>query len=493
MKKNKQQSVDFLSSLLMTDQASNTVSNFTEVANNVKTAVSEANKTIAEMMKQNGALDVPKLGGFYAEAHHAGTFNVNAALNKSTERAWTPHSNTEGSADIKTSWGEEYSSKYYKTAEASVKAQTERSASSEFKELKYDGQKRLIPEDQLNDAHKYVDKKIGKEELNRPDVAKDYKDTKDNLTDRVKSPEGNQSDPLDKRNAEEWAREAKKGNVKEFKNPDEVNLSSHIKEIGQAAASAAAISVAISSAPVVLGGFVKMYQDKDYDFSDYLSDLKDFVVHQAPRIAADSFAKAALAGSLTAACKSGALGESFKNISPAGVAAVSVIAIESAKAFYLWQKGELTGEQAASQAFKSGLQTCAGLGGKIIGQALIPIPFVGAVIGSMVASFLLNKGLDKIENPEAMKMLGLLLETFEAQKEILVNVFVSVVNYNDVYKSYCLMINSNQLIIVNQGNLLDSNNNLFNSNHRIGESKSEQIERGNEIVENLNKRNSLFN
>ena len=64
-----------------------------------------------------------QLAGNLAEIFHAGTFNVNAALNESTNRAERLGENGFASDDIRLSSGEAYSSKYIKTAKASADAQ----------------------------------------------------------------------------------------------------------------------------------------------------------------------------------------------------------------------------------------------------------------------------------------------------------------------------------------------------------------------------------
>ena len=45
------------------------------------------------------------LKGYIAEVWHTYTFNINAAANRSTERASMVNSNKLGSVDVSTSWG----------------------------------------------------------------------------------------------------------------------------------------------------------------------------------------------------------------------------------------------------------------------------------------------------------------------------------------------------------------------------------------------------
>lgn len=477
---------DISISTFFADEAAKGVGGFeVEYLENLKNAVKEANAEVAQIQNTFGNNDVASLGGFFAEIHQAGTFNINAAFKGVSERVSVPHSNDYASPDIQTSWLEEYSSKYYKTALDSAKAQTERTWQSDYQDLKFEGQSRLIPGDQLKDAQTYADHKIAKELDNRPDVAKDWQDTRDHLTDRIKSPSGVESDPLTKQQSLDAARLIKEGKPIEFEAPDKFNWELHSKEIGEAAVSAAAISVVVSSAPVILGNLVKVYKNKDYDWSEYLGDLGSYAKNEVPAVAGDAFLKAAVAGSLTSAAKNGVLGESFQNISPGVIAVISVSAVESAKALWKYQQGELTGEQAASEAFKAGLKSSAALAGKIAGQALIPIPVVGALIGSMVVSFVLDKGINEIENPRAMAMYNLIYDTFESQNKILSNVFTSNVDYITVYNNYNEMIYTNRLILLSQDNIIDSN-------ERINHETRIQSEVNDEIVKSLERRNNLF-
>ena len=66
----------------------------------------------------------PQLKGFVSETWHTYTFNIDAARKQSTARAYQVQSNTLGSVDVSTNWGEDYSLKYYSTGENSVLAQS---------------------------------------------------------------------------------------------------------------------------------------------------------------------------------------------------------------------------------------------------------------------------------------------------------------------------------------------------------------------------------
>ena len=263
----------------------------------------------------------------------------------------------------------------------------------------------------------------------------------------MKAPDGTESDPLKKNEADNWAREVKKGDVKEFAQPEQVNVMSHIKEIGEAAGTAALISVAIQSAPIVLGGLKKVMSDPKYSLSQYGADIANWGKDNALQIGADAFIKSAIAGSLCAAVKSGQIQGPLADLSPAALAGIAVVGVESAKAMWRWQNGEITGEQAASESFKVGLKTCASLAGKAAGQALIPIPIVGGIIGSYVATFLVDQGIDSVENSRSIQMLTVLDETFNSHRTVLSGIFEVNVNYREMISRYNLIIESNEFML----------------------------------------------
>lgn len=130
------------------------------------------------MEKQNNIL-----GGDMAEIWHEGAFNINAAIKHSSDHATADRVNTLGSDDIVLDSGNRYGLKYYSTGEGSAKAQ----AVSAFEEYRhnggkksideylqshpemtreqaigaplYDGQFRLIPDDQIEDAKAFLRRK----------------------------------------------------------------------------------------------------------------------------------------------------------------------------------------------------------------------------------------------------------------------------------------------------------------------------------------------
>ena len=178
-----------------------------------------------------------QLKGDVAEFWHAGTFNTNAALNNSANRAVVNRSNEFASVDVSLKSGESFSLKYDASGVDSAKQQAA-SVFQRFKEYQshggkdsfdqflskrnytdesvlndpiYSGQFRVIPRDQMEEATRWLSQKIAKESVIRPDQVKRYQDTLDMLKDKLSDSNGTESIPLSKEEAQKLAELAKKG------------------------------------------------------------------------------------------------------------------------------------------------------------------------------------------------------------------------------------------------------------------------------------------
>lgn len=90
--------------------------------------ISDVNAAIDKLAKDMQELGASNLGdkqlkGFVAEYWHADTFNINATLRGSSSRAFVDGSTEHASVDISTNFGKNYSSKYLRSYDESVKAQ----------------------------------------------------------------------------------------------------------------------------------------------------------------------------------------------------------------------------------------------------------------------------------------------------------------------------------------------------------------------------------
>ncbi len=227
------------------------------------------------------------LQGDVAEFWHSGTHNIDAVVKGKSTRTYVNRSNKFGSVDIDSNFGEQYGSKYIKTGSKSAKAQAisvrqryEKYISDLEKKGKpqpsfaeycnqrgynvdsinesiYSGQIRLIPSDQMEDAVKWLERKISVEGAKRPEQVERYKETLEMLRDKIESGEGTESIPLTRKEAIKIAELAKDG---EF-DPSEFGLTTEdlisyndiFREAFQAGTTAAVISMLLKVAPEVKG------------------------------------------------------------------------------------------------------------------------------------------------------------------------------------------------------------------------------------------------
>ncbi|MHB8061189.1 MAG: hypothetical protein ACYDG2_00935 [Ruminiclostridium sp.] len=152
--------------------------------------VDQLKKGIIERGTQYANNTQASRGGFMAENWHAGTYDLNAVIKGSSDRATVNASTESGSADISWGKGQEASIKYYADAKSSAFAQTNPD---------YGNQKRIVPSDQLPGSKYVLDKRI---DLNtkkgRDDAAALQEKTKELLDDRIRGDKGVESTPLSK-------------------------------------------------------------------------------------------------------------------------------------------------------------------------------------------------------------------------------------------------------------------------------------------------------
>ena len=180
-----------------------------------------------------------KLKGDLAEFWHSGTHNIDAAVKGVKARTHVNRSHDFASPDISSNFGNDYGLKYYKDGASSAKAQStslfqrymeykaktksdisfsdflKQRNISEDEVLKHDpiyqGQNRIIPKDQWEEAIEFLKRKIAEEENKRPELVKQYQDTLNFLEIKIKSSQGSESIALTEADARKLAELAKKG------------------------------------------------------------------------------------------------------------------------------------------------------------------------------------------------------------------------------------------------------------------------------------------
>lgn len=366
-----------------------------------------------------------QLKGDIAEFWHAGTFNTNAALNDSANRAVVNRSNEFASVDVSLKSGESFSLKYDATGIESAKQQAA-SVFQRFKEYQskggkdtidqflskrnysdesvlndpiYSDQLRVIPKDQMEEATKWLSQKIAKENVIRPDQVKRYQDTLDMLKDKLSDSNGTESIPLTKEESQKLAELAKEG---EFRAED-FGLTSQeimiVKEALKDGLTAEAISMVLKTAPEI------------YKAIDYLIKTGEIDADQFKKIgfaavsgAGESFIKGAVAAAISYSCKSGMLGKEMVNIAPGFIGVVVALTMNTMENAFLVAIGKKNRSELSYELirdmFVSGGAFVGGLLGKVGGIAVggtigvqlggpvgVHVAEVLSVAGAMIGSF----------------------------------------------------------------------------------------------------------
>lgn len=366
----------------------------------INNAIDDLQKKINGHPHSTEKANVEQLKGYVAEEWHAGTFNINAIRNNSEHRAWTLQSNSEGSVDITTNFGKNYSLKYCNKVD---KAENAQAALNSSHKIKYSGQERLIAKEQIEDAKYWAGKReiINKYNSNKdPVVAKNlseaHKETAEHLTGNVSDGEGIESDDLSINESRQIAKEAKKGEFdpekhgikKEEQLPHELLVDefhmNYIEQALKAGLTAASITAITQMVP-------ELYKAIDYLIKNGEIDIK-VIKDSGKRVLSatgESFLRGSIAYGLEAAIQQGVFGEAVKVVSPTAVGAMVAIVMSTIKNSLLVAAGKMMQKQMTvafidSVVISSGYLAAMKLGG-IIAQAIAPqLPGLAYAIGSLI-------------------------------------------------------------------------------------------------------------
>lgn len=378
---------------------------------------SEIEKFQTEINRFQGfQTNTSKLQGDVAEFWHSGTHNIDAVLKGKSIRTTVDRSHDFASADVIDSNGTEYGLKYYQTGINSAKAQAEsiferyvqykaRSLNAdkpfhsleEFMKVRgyddvqvlndpiYSGQVRVIPKDQMQEAINWLERKIAKERVIRPDQVKRYEDTLKMLKDKIETSEGTESIPLSREDSELLARLAKKGEFDAgehgFATDELVKYKYVMEQAFKAGLTAATISIVLKAAP-------EIYRAIDYLIKTGELDEKQFqkIGFAALEGGSEGFVRGTISAALTTACKAGLWGEALKSVNPAVIGVVTVIVLDVMKNSFLVANGKMTrGELIDNLVRGMYVSACSLIVGGIT-QSFIAIPVFGFMLGSFIGS-----------------------------------------------------------------------------------------------------------
>jgi hypothetical protein len=193
--------------------------------------------------------------GFTAEAHHVGSFNIEAAARGELNHTATLDVGqvNDPVADIRVNTPDrnhDYQVKFYKDGDSTAAALSPK---------RYDTVGKVVPKDQVEDVKGAASKRAAKAEGNRPEVADSYKDTADKATDKISSNDDKniQSTGLNRKgegSAEELAKKAKeKGEGPDYKETARVRAEFNGMQYRNAAKSGALSGATFAAAGELYG------------------------------------------------------------------------------------------------------------------------------------------------------------------------------------------------------------------------------------------------
>lgn len=428
----------------------------------VQTVQSEIDALMDSLNSMKGfKSDIATLKGDVAEFWHAGTFDIDAALKGSTHRAFVDRSHDLGSVDVSTNFGDDYGLKYYKTGADSAKQQA-KSIFERFKEYQssggkesiedylakrgfsgdvilddpiYSGQMRLIPSDQMEEAIKFLEQKIAKEQMIRPEQVKRYQETLDLLRDRIKDNQGNESIPLSKEDAEHLAKLAKDGSIDAsdlgLTTEELMNYEYVLKQSFKAGLSAATISMVLKVAPEIIGAIRYLIENGEIEAEQFKK-----IGFAAVEGASEGFIKGTVASAITTCCTSGLWGEAMKQIDPTIIGTVTVIAFDAMKNAYKVATNQMSQREMANELVKEMFTSTCALALGSVSQSFIHIPvlgfMVGSLVGSVAGSFVYSASYKPVMSfcvATGFTMFGLVEQNYELPEDVIREIGIEVFEY----------------------------------------------------------------
>ena len=401
----------------------------------VNDAIDKLAKSINEHPHRN--LEVEQFKGYVAEEMHAGTFNIDAIQKRSEHRAWTLQNKGYASVDINTNFGKTYSLKYSNTAEQAEIMQA--ILNPETRKPKYQGQERLIPAEQVDEAKALARRKGLKDLTNRPDVANAHMNTEEHLVGKIFDGKGVESKELSIQEAKQIAREAKEGGFDPEKHGytkaqllDEIRIN-YVNQALKAGLTAAAITSITQLVP-------ELYKAVDYLIKHGQIDLNSLKKSGGKVISTsgEAFLRGSIAYGVEMAIQQKMLGDALTSVSPSVVGVAVTIVLGTVKDSILVAAGQLSQKDMGMHfvdtvVASSGYLVSMKVGGTIA-QALLPeLPGVGYAIGSLLGcsvAVVYNIGKNKLISfcvDTGFTCFGLVEQNYELPENVLKDLGVETI------------------------------------------------------------------
>ncbi|WP_338949080.1 hypothetical protein [Fusobacterium nucleatum] len=391
--------------------------------NNVYTEILKLMKNLNDFKGfQTG---INQLKGNIAEFWHSGTFNINAVTRGSTNRTFVLQSNEFGSVDIASNFGNDYGLKYYKTGVDSANQQA-KSIFEKFKEYQahsgkddlnkflsdrgfsdkdinnaiYAWQYRIIPKEQLEEAIKFLEQKIAKESITRPELGEKYSETLKMLRIKIQDGEGTESIPLSTEDAKKIAELSKEGLITEeelkklgISTEDIIKFEYILKESFKAGLTALQITLILKLAPEIYKAINYLIDNGEIDINQF----KKLGI-EALQTGSEAFLRGTIAATITGACKAGLWGETLKSINPSIIGTLTIFTLDIIKNSFKVAQGKISRQELANKMTKEMFILSFSLGVGLLFQAFINIPVFSFLIGNFIGSILGSFVYDNVYN-----------------------------------------------------------------------------------------------
>ncbi len=361
-------------------------------------------QALDDMIRRMGDLagnqkDIHYAKGDVAETWHAGTFNVDAARRGLDVSATAPRDASPIDVSIRGSGVEHHAQlKYFRSPEDTTKA---------ISHPKYiDLDQKVVPSDQLDGVREAAARLAARNAKSRPEIADSYSHTASTADDRVRM-DGAESRPLSEREARELVKELR---AKQDVDREQFGLTPQqviqwqdiLREATTAAARAAIISAALQSAPYLVAITRKAWETGEISAKDFAP-----LAQAIPTTLLRSGVAGGLSAAIVGAARSGVLGSALQQVDPTFVAAGVTLAISAFETSIKAARGDITWPVAAKYISEDAIVLASAMGGAAVGQALIPIPMLGALAGNIVGAVVARLAIEQVNRV----VLGIAVET----------------------------------------------------------------------------------
>lgn len=335
--------------------------------------------------------------GDVAELWHAGTMNLDAVRRGIDVEAFAPRDTSPIDVALRgDGYGLAAQLKFYGSADATAKA---------ISDPKYQDLEKVVPADQLEGVREAA-LRLAHGNVERPDVAASYDHTARVVDDHLRIG-GAESRPLTEEQSRILTQQFRQdGDIDRGQfglTPREIiEWQEVLRDATSAAVRAALITAALQAAPYLVAIAKKGIETGEITARDF-----------APlgRAVPATMLRSGLAGGLTAAIVGAArkelLGASLKDLDPTLVSAAVVLCICAVTNSVKAARGEMTPQEAAARIAEDALTIAVSMGFGVIGQALIPIPLLGSLIGNIVGAVVARLAIDQAN----AAVLGIAVET----------------------------------------------------------------------------------